>query len=541
MANLFGFEIRRVTDPIEEQEKQPAFAPEIKDDGAVVVAAGGAYGTYIDLQGAARTEAELVSKYREMSMHPEVERAVDDIINEAIVLEEKTKIVQINLDDTMLSSNIKKKITEEFENVLDLLDFNKSAFDVFRRWYIDGRMYYHIIIDVTKPGDGIKELRYIDPRKLRKIREVKRKRDAKSQVTQTQTVQEYFIYNEKGFQNKAGEVGTATAVQGLRIAPDSIVHVPSGLLDPMNTVVLSHLHKAIKPLNQLRALEDATIIYRISRAPERRIFYIDVGNLPKMKAEQYLRDMMQRYKNKVVYDSSTGEIRDDRKFMTMLEDYWLPRRDGTRGTEITTLPAGQNLGELSDVEYFQKKLYESLNVPSTRLEQDGAFIFGQDTEVSRDEIKFTKFISRLRMRFNHLFLDALQKQLVLKNIITEEDWGNFETHIKFDYAHDNYFEQEKTQTVLRERLSTLDQMTPYIGKYYSNEWVRKHVLYQSDEEIEEMDEQNMAEQENPLYQQPAMDANGMPVQGGNAPFGTAAAQGPGGGGFGSVAPTEQAN
>lgn len=540
MANLFGFEIRRVTDPVEVQEKQPTFAPEIKDDGAVVVAAGGAYGTYIDLQGAARTEAELVTKYREMAMHPEVERAVDDIINEAIIVEDKEKIVQINLDDTKLSTNIKKKVTEEFENILALLDFNKSAFDIFRRWYVDGRMYYHVIIDVTKPGDGIKELRYIDPRKLRKIREVKRKRDSKSQVTQTQTVQEYFIYNEKGFQNKAGEVGTATAVQGLKIAPDSIVHITSGVLDPMNSVVLSHLHKAIKPLNQLRALEDATVIYRISRAPERRIFYIDVGNLPKMKAEQYLRDMMTRHKNKVVYDASTGEIRDDRKFMTMLEDYWLPRRDGSRGTEITTLPAGQNLGKLEDVEYFQKKLYESLNVPTTRLEQDGTFIFGQGQEISRDEIKFTKFIDRVRMRFNHLFLDSLKKQLILKNVITEDDWELFETYIKFDYTKDNYFEQQKQSTVMTDRINLLTQMTPYIGKYYSNEWVRKHILQQSDEEIEEMDEQNMAEQENPLYQL-ATDENGNPVAGGNAPPGPAAAQGAGGPGFGGTAPAEQFN
>ena len=540
MANLFGFEIRRVTDPIEVQEKQPAFAPENKDDGAVVVAAGGAYGTYIDLQGAARTEAELVTKYREMAMHPEVERAVDDILNEAIIVEEKEKIVQINLDDTKLSTNIKKKITEEFENVLTLLDFNKSAFDIFRRWYVDGRMYYHVIIDITQPGDGIKEMRYIDPRKLRKIREVKRKRDSKSQVTQTQTVQEYFIYNEKGFQNKAGEIGTATAVQGLKISPDSIVHITSGVLDPMNSVVLSHLHKAIKPLNQLRALEDATVIYRISRAPERRIFYIDVGNLPKMKAEQYLRDMMTRHKNKVVYDASTGEIRDDRKFMTMLEDYWLPRRDGSRGTEITTLPAGQNLGKLEDVEYFQKKLYESLNVPVTRLEQDGSFIFGQGQEISRDEIKFTKFIDRVRMRFNHLFLDSLRRQLILKNIITDDDWNLFETHIKFDYTKDNYFEQQKQSSVMTDRVNLVTQMQPLIGKYYSNEWVRKHILQQSDEEIEEMDEQNMAEQENPLYQS-ATDEMGNPVAGGNAPPGTSIPQGAAGGGFGGTAPTEQAN
>jgi hypothetical protein len=539
MANLFGFEIRRAVDPKEEQEKQPTFAPEVTDDGAVVVAAGGAYGTYVDLQGAARTEAELVTKYREMSMHPEVEKAVDDVVNEAIIVQEKEKIVQLNLDDVQLSTNIKKLITKEFENVLGLMDFNKSAFDLFRRWYVDGRMYFHIVIDVTKPGDGIKELRYIDPRKLRKIREVKRKRDGKSQVTQTSTVQEYFIYNEKGFQNKAGEVGTATSVQGLKIAPDSIIHVTSGVLDPMNTVVLSHLHKAIKPLNQLRALEDATIVYRISRAPERRIFYIDVGNLPKMKAEQYLRDMMQRHKNKVVYDSSTGEIRDDRKFMTMLEDYWLPRRDGSRGTEITTLPAGQNLGELADVEYFQKKLYESLNVPVTRLQSDGTFNFGQDAEVSRDEIKFTKFIDRLRQRFNHMFLQALQKQLMLKNVMTEEDWELIESNIKFDYAQDNYFEQQKASSTLRDKMGTLQQMDPYIGKYFSNEWVRKHVLYQSDQEIEEMDEQIMGEQENPMYQEPQVDENGNPVPGGNAPPGNAP-MGPQGG-VSSVAPGEQNN
>jgi hypothetical protein len=537
MANLFGFEIRRAVDPKEEQEKQPAFAPEIKDDGAVVVAAGGSYGTYIDLQGAARTEAELVTKYREMSLHPEVEHATDDVINEAIIVQDKTKIVQLNLDDTALSTNIKKLITGEFENILGLLNFNKSAYDIFRRWYVDGRMYYHIIIDVTKPGDGIKELRYIDPRKLRKIREVKRKRDNKSQVTQTQTTQEYFIYNEKGFQNKAGEVGTSTAVQGLKIAPDSIVHITSGVLDPMNTVVLGHLHKAIKPLNQLRALEDATIVYRISRAPERRVFYIDVGNLPKMKAEQYLRDMMTRHKNKVVYDASTGEIRDDRKFMTMMEDYWLPRRDGSRGTEISTLPGAQNLGELADVEYFQKKLYESLNVPVTRLQQDGSMIFGQDQEVSRDEIKFGKFIDRLRMRFNHLFVETLQKQLLLKNVITEEDWKDIETHIKFDYAKDNYFEEQKTMSVLRDRLASLDQITPYVGRYYSNEWVRKHVLYQSDADIEEMDEQNMGEQENPLYQQPGVADQGNPDAGSAPP--SNASQGPSG--SSQTPPGEQAN
>lgn len=540
MATLFGFEIRRAVDPKEEQQKQPTFAPEITDDGAVVVAAGGAYGTYIDLQGAARTEAELVTKYREMSMHPEVEKAIDDVVNEAIVVEPNKKIVQLNLDDTKLSTNIKKLITQEFDNILGLLSFEKAGFDVFRRWYVDGRMYYHIVIDVTKPNEGIKELRYIDPRKLRKIREVKRKRNKGTDTVMTEKVQEYFIYNEKGFQNKAGEVGTATTVQGLKIALDSIVHVTSGVLDPNNTLVLSHLHKAIKPLNQLRALEDATVIYRISRAPERRIFYIDVGNLPKMKAEQYLRDMMIRHKNKVVYDASTGEIRDDRKFTTMLEDYWFPRRDGSRGTEITTLPAGQNLGQMEDVEYFQRKLYESLNVPVTRLQNDGTFNFSQDAEVSRDEMKFARFIDRVRTRFNHLFLEALQKQLILKNVMTMEDWEQIESSIKFDYAQDNYYEQQKQTIVLRDRMSTLQLVDPYVGRYFSNEWIRKNVLFQSEEEMQEMDEQIVAEQSNPLYQQQQTDEQGNPVQGGQPPVGMTP-QGPQPGGVSSVAPGDQNN
>lgn len=539
MATLFGFEIRRAVDPKEEQQKQPTFAPETTDDGAVVVAAGGAYGTYIDLQGAARTEAELVTKYREMSMHPEVEKAIDDVVNEAIVIEPNKKIVQLNLDDTKLSANIKKLITQEFDNVLNLLSFEKSGFDIFRRWYVDGRMYYHIVIDITKPDEGIKELRYIDPRKLRKIREVKRKRNKGNETVTTEKVQEYFIYNEKGFQNKAGEVGTATTVQGLKISLDSIVHITSGVLDPNNTLVLSNLHKAIKPLNQLRALEDATVIYRISRAPERRIFYIDVGNLPKMKAEQYLRDMMIRHKNKVVYDASTGEIRDDRKFTTMLEDYWFPRRDGSRGTEITTLPAGQNLGQMEDVEYFQKKLYESLNVPVSRLQSDGTFNFSQDAEVSRDELKFARFIDRVRTRFNHLFLEALQKQLILKNVMTMEDWEQIESFVKFDYAQDNYYEQQKQTIVLRDRMSTLQLVDPYVGRYFSNEWIRKNVLFQSQEEMDEMDEQIVAEQSNPLYQQ-GTDEQGDPTQGGQPPAGMTP-QGPQPGGVSSVAPGDQNN
>lgn len=498
--NLFGFEIVRKTDRQEEEKNQPTFAPEVQDDGAVMVAAGGVYGTYIDLQGAARTEAELVTKYREMAQHPEVENAVDDIVNEAIVVEPNRKVVDLNLDSTKFSPAIKKLIQTEYDTILSLLDFNKMAFELFRRWYIDGRLYYHIIIDVTKPEEGIKELRYVDPRKLRKVRELNRTKDRKSQATAVRTVQEYFIFNDKGFQSKAGEIGTSASTQGLKIAPDSIIHVTSGILDPNNTVVVSHLHKAIKPLNQLRALEDATIIYRISRAPERRIFYIDVGNLPKMKAEQYMRDMMQRHKNKVVYDASTGEVRDDRKFMTMLEDYWLPRREGGRGTEIDTLPAGQNLGELSDVEYFQKNLYKSLNVPSSRLDSESTFNFGDDQAISRDEIKFGKFVDRLKMRFNQLFMDALKKQVVLKKIMTVEEWEEQENLINFDYAKDDFFSEQKQVAIMRDRMSILQTVDPYVGRYYSHAWVRKNILQQTEKEIEEMDKESQEELKNPQYQ-----------------------------------------
>lgn len=510
--NLFGFEIVRKTDTPAEEKNQPTFSPEVTDDGAVVVAAGGVYGTFIDLQGAARTEAELVTKYREMSQHPEVENAVDDIVNEAIVDDEKQDIVKLNLDDTDFSPAIKKLIQKEFEEILNLLEFKKMAFELFRRWYIDGRLYYHIVIDVTKPELGIQQLRYIDPRKIRKVREIARKRDQKTQTPNASTVQEYFVYNEKGFQNKAGEIGTSSTATGLKIAPDSIIHVTSGILDPNNTLVISHLHKAIKPLNQLRALEDATIIYRISRAPERRIFYIDVGNLPKMKAEQYMRDMMIRHKNKVVYDASTGEIRDDRKFMTMLEDYWLPRREGGRGTEIDTLPAGQNLGELADVEYFQKNLFKSLNVPSSRLDSESTFNFGDDQAISRDEIKFGKFVDRLKARFNQLFLEALKKQVVLKKIMTIEEWEERQQQIDFVYARDNHFQEQKQVAVMRERMAILQQVDPYVGRYFSHHWVRKNILRQDDKEMEEMDKESQEELQDPQYQV-MVDPAGNPIRG----------------------------
>jgi hypothetical protein len=495
---LFGFEIRKKSQE-QEQQTQPSFAPKIEEDGAVVVAAGGVYGTYVDLEGSVKTEAELIDRYREMSSHPEVDGAIDDIVNDAITVNEDRKIVDLNLDDTKLSAAIKKTIDQEFQNILEMLNFSTQAYDIFRRWYIDGRLYYHAIIDVENPSDGIKEIRYLDARKIRKVREVTKKKRPGVPIPVADTIQEYFIYNDKGFKTATGFTNSGSAT-GVKIAKDSILHVTSGLLDSSSTTVLSHLHKAIKPLNQLRTLEDATVIYRISRAPERRIFYIDVGNLPKMKAEQYLRDMMARHKNKVVYDSQTGELRDDRKFMTMLEDYWLPRREGSRGTEITTLPAGQNLGELQDVEYFQRKLFQALNVPVTRLEKDNTFTLGESNQISRDEIKFSKFIDRLRSKFNFLFLSALEKQLILKGVMTKDEWKELSSKIRFDYSTDNHFEEMKNAEILRTRAQTLQLLEPFAGKYFSHTWIRKNVLMQSDKEIEEHDQEIADEQDMDQYQ-----------------------------------------
>lgn len=513
---LFGFEIRRKNQQ-QEEEKQPSFAPEVQDDGALVVAAGGAYGTYVDLEGSVKTEAELVTKYREMAQHAEVDSAIDDIVNEAIIQEDIRKIVEINLEDVKLSANIKKLINDEFQEILGLLNFTNQAYDIFKRWYIDGRLYYQAIIDIENPRDGIKELRFLDPRKIRKVREVAKKKQRGVPIPVTSTATEYFVYNEKGFNATSAAPLGNNGSQGVKIAKDGIVHVTSGILDPKGTTVVSYLHKAIKPLNQLRTLEDATVIYRISRAPERRIFYIDVGNLPKMKAEQYLRDMMVRHKNKIVYDSSTGELRDDRKFMTMLEDYWLPRREGSKGTEITTLPAGQNLGQMEDVEYFQKKLYRSLNVPETRLDKEQSFNLGQDAEVSRDEIKFAKFIDRLRSRFNHLFLKALEKQLILKGVLTIEDWSEIADNIRFNYARDNQFEELKEGQILRQRAQTLQLLDPYVGKYYSHTWIRKNILRQSEDDIEDVDKEIAEEADMDQYKpadQQVMGQGGGPPAGG---------------------------
>ena len=450
MAELFGFEFKRKV-PV---DVKPSFSPKETDDGAVVVAAGGSFGTYVDLDGTVRTEAELVTKYREMSLQPECDAAIDEIVNETMAIDEK-EIVKIDLDQLEIKENIKKAIRDEFENCLNILDFNRHAYEIYRRWYVDGRLYYHVIIDDKDLKAGIKEVRFIDPRKIRKVREVAKKRvpgGDTNEATIIKTQNEYYIYNDKGFNYGNKTVGPTTT--GLKIAKDSILHISSGLTDTNGTMVLSYLHKAIKALNQLRTLEDALVIYRLARAPERRIWYIDTGNLPKMKAEQYVRDIMVKHKNRLIYDADTGNVRDDRKFMTMLEDYWLPRRDGGKGTEVTTLPGGQTLGQMDDVLYFQKKFFQTLNVPVNRLNSDALFSLGRATEVTRDELKFARFISRLRGKFATLFTKMLEKQLVLKGVMTIEDFENISPNFKYDFSKDNYFTELKDGEIM-ENLSLI--------------------------------------------------------------------------------------
>ena len=422
-----------------------------------------------------------------MSNHPELSMAIDDIVNEAVNHDKSGRAVDIVLDKLDQPANIKKKIIEEYKNVLKMLNFSNIADDLFRRWYIDGRLYYHVVVDEKNPKEGIKELRYIDPRKIRKVREVKKTKDPKTGANIIASIAEYYVFNDQGqSQSYANSIGT-----GLRVSPESIINVNSGLMDAKNTFVISYLHKAIKPLNQLRMIEDAVVIYRISRAPERRVFYIDVGNLPKGKAEQYLRDVMVKYRNKMVYDSSTGELRDDRKHMSMLEDFWLPRREGGKGTEITTLPAGQNLGELADVVYFRQKLLQSLNVPISRLEpqQGGMIGLGRVTEVTRDEVKFAQFVDRLRNKFSTVFDDILRVQLVLKGVCTTEEWEEFKEDIYYDFIKDNNFTEMRDAELLKERLGLLSIVDPYVGRYYSVEWVRKNVLQMSDEVIDQIQKQ----------------------------------------------------
>ena len=489
-VKLFGFTLGKKDIVQVQPPEQASFAlpTESMDDGAVTITQNAHYGTYVDLEGSVRNEIELVTRYREMANHPELEMAIDDIVNEAITHDVSGRTVDIVTDNLKQPESIKKKIHEEFENVLRMLNFGNLSDDLFKRWYIDGRIYYHVVVDESKPKEGIQELRYIDPRKIRKVREIKKDRDPKTGAQVIASIAEYYVYNDKGTTTQAY---TSSVNAGLRIAPESIINVNSGLMDAKNTFVISYLHKAIKPLNQLRMIEDAVVIYRLSRAPERRIFYIDVGNLPKGKAEQYLKDIMAKYRNKMVYDASTGELRDDRKHMSMLEDFWLPRREGGKGTEITTLPAGQNLGELEDVKYFRQKLLNSLNVPISRLEpqQGGMIGVGRTTEVTRDEVKFTKFIVRLRNKFSQIFDHALKIQLVLKGICTLEEWEDFKEDIYYNYMKDNNFTEMRDAEILRERLSVLQTVDPYIGRYYSMEWVQKNVLQMDKETMAEMKKQ----------------------------------------------------
>jgi len=488
MIKLFGFTIGREGVVQNQPPSQPSFSlpTEALDDGAVNITSNAHYGTYVDLEGSVRNELELITRYREMSNHPELEMAIDDIVNEAIARDESGRILDINLDKLKQPEAIKKKIIDEFNLILKMLNFKNLADDLFKRWYIDGRLFYHVVVDSEKPKDGIKELRYIDPRKIRKVREINRDKDAKTGAMIIKSMAEYYVYSDRG---TTTQTFTASVNQGVRIASDSILNINSGMMDAKNTFVISYLHKAIKPLNQLRMVEDAVVIYRLSRAPERRIFYIDVGNLPKGKAEQYLRDIMVKYRNKMVYDANTGELRDDRKHMSMLEDFWLPRREGGKGTEITTLPAGQNLGEMEDVKYFRGKLLNSLNVPLSRLEpSDGGMIgIGRSTEVTRDEVKFSKFINRIRIKFSKLFDEALSIQLALKGVCTKEEWAEFKEDIYYDYKKDNNFTELRDSELLRERITSLQMIDPYIGKYYSNEWVRQHVLQQNEEDIQNQD------------------------------------------------------
>jgi hypothetical protein len=501
MAELFGFTIARKKIE-DQQENLPSIVSPTQEDGAIEIAPGGAYGTYVDLEGKAKNEGELVTKYRQMALQPECDSAVQDVVNEAIVVTEDSGPVEIVLDKLDYPENIKKKIHEEFEAVMKLLDFNNNAYDLFRKWYVDGRLYHHIVIDEKNPRQGIKDLRYIDPRKIRKIKEALKEKDARTGATVFKGMNEYYLYN-------AGGVNSSNQAQGVKIAKDSISYCHSGLLDERNSMIYSYLHKAIKPLNQLRMLEDAVVIYRLARAPERRVFYIDVGNLPKMKAEQYMRDMMVKHKNKLIYDASTGEVRDDRKFMTMLEDFWLPRREGGRGTEITTLPGGQSLGEMDDVDYFRRKLYKSLNVPITRMDAENQFNLGRASEITRDELKFNKFVMRLRNRFSILFSDLLEIQLALKGVITRGEWKEMKQDIYYDFQEDNHFTELKDTEIMQGRLQILGEVDNFVGKYFSEDWIRKNVLRMTEEEIKdeqkqidkEADEAPDEEEETPVEEQ----------------------------------------
>jgi hypothetical protein len=478
MAELFGFSFKKKAT---EKDRAPSPIAPSSEDGATSYIAGGYYGQYLDLDGNFKTEYDMVKKYREMAMHPEVDSAIEDIIHEAIVADKNDSPIQVNLDNLEVSESVKGMIRTEFDYIKNLFAFDTKAHEMFRRWYIDGRLYYHKVINLDAPQDGILEVRYIDPSKIKKVRQINKPKTADEFMKYDfGTSEEYFIYNPKGLNN-------TSANSGIKIAKDAITYITSGIMDTNRNIVLSYLHKGIKVLNQLRMIEDSLVIYRISRAPERRIFYIDVGNLPKVKAEQYLREVMGRYRNKLVYDAATGEIRDDRKYMSMMEDFWLPRREGGRGTEITTLPGGQNLGELTDVQYFQTKLYKALNVPSGRLDSATSFNLGRSSEITRDELKFTKFVGKLRKKFSDIFQDTLKTQLILKGVITPEDWEDMKEHIQYDYLYDNHFTELKNLEMMTEKVNVITQMDPFIGKYFSVEYIRTKILGQTETEMEEID------------------------------------------------------
>ena len=483
---LFGFEIKR-----KEGDQLPSVVPPSPNEtGATVVNtgvnAGGYYGMVMDLEGVIKNENDLIRRYREVAQYSDCDGAIEDIVNEAIVADETHKSVEIVLDEVKVSDNIKTKIREEFDNVLRILKFDERAHETFRAWYIDGRLYYQILIDETRVKDGIQELRYIDPRKIRRIKNIKKERTPQG-VEVVKEVEEYYLYNDKGI--------TEQTTHGVKLALDSVVYVPSGYVDPNTGMAMSYLHKAIKPVNQLKMIEDSLVIYRISRAPERRIFYVDVGNLPKLKAEQYVTDIMNKFRNKIVYDATTGETRDDRRHLSMMEDFWMPRREGGKGTEITTLPGGQNLGEIQDIEYFQNKLYHSLNVPVSRLQAQQGFSIGRSQEISRDEVKFNKFIVRLRRKFSQLFSSALRVQLIARGIIRADEWEAMRPFFKYDYLEDNHYSELKDAEILTQRLAALQQIDPYVGKYYSQTWVRKNILRLDEDEIEQIDKELASEQE----------------------------------------------
>ncbi len=526
MAKLFGFKIQDTG--VDKSKKLISPVPSNEEDKSDYYVQSGFYGQYVDIEGVYKNEQDLVKRYREMALHPECDSAIEDVVNEAIVSDLNDSPVEIELSNLPAGDKLKQIIRDEFKSIKEIMDFDRKAHEIFRNWYVDGKIFYHKVIDLKNPSAGIQEIRYIDPLKIRFIRKAEQtgpnanfpvplsRNNEPIDIHQAPKIEEYYLYDPNSSIGSNGSISFRNDAKSVKITKDAITYVTSGLVDRNKQTILSYLHKAIKALNQLRMIEDSLVIYRLSRAPERRIFYIDVGNLPKIKAEQYLRDVMNRYRNKLVYNADTGEIKDDRKYMAMLEDFWLPRREGGRGTEITTLPGGQNLGELADIEYFQKKLYKSLNVPSSRIDVGGGgFNLGRSSEILRDELKFTRFVGRLRKRFSEVFNDMLKTQLILKNIVTPQDWEVLREHIQYDYVYDNHFSDLKENELRNDQLGVVAAMEPYIGKYFSAQYIRSKVLKQSDGEMKEIDtqiEKEIKEGIIPDPNQPIDPTTGMPMQ-----------------------------